>query len=161
MLYGWQLRTAERILDGMARRGAQRNRSLSRGRGSPACGLLPTLALAILLALAGAGCQTGGRARASGGAVSSSAPARTVSAPARTVSAPARTASVPAPAGGGTYAAIFGGASGCPSGGVPAALRRPIHLPHIAAGARCPISPPGRKVDPSEAAALGPGPIYL
>jgi hypothetical protein len=36
-----------------------------------------------------------------------------------------------------------------------------MHLPHLAAGTRCPISPPARKVDPNEAAALGPGPIYL
>jgi Zn-dependent protease with chaperone function len=111
-------------------------------------------ALAILLALADAGCQTGGHARASGGGVSSSAPARTVS-------APARTASVPGPAGGGTYAAICDGAPGCPSGSVPAALRRPIHLPRIAAGTRCPASAPGHKVDPNQAAAIGAGPIYV
>jgi hypothetical protein len=123
----------------------------SRPRASP---VRRAAALAILLALAGAGCQTGGHARASGGGVSSSASARTVS-------APARTTSVPAPAGGGTYAAICDGAPGCPSGGVPAALRRPIHLPHIAAGTRCPVSAPGHKVDPNEAAAIGSGPIYV
>ena len=41
-----------------------------------------------------------------------------------------------APTGGGTYAAFCGAGSGCPGGGVPAALRRPMHLPQIAAGAR-------------------------
>jgi hypothetical protein len=80
---------------------------------------------------------------------------------ARTVSAPVRTASVPAPAGGGTYTAICVGASGCPSGGVLAALRRSIHLPHIAAGTRCLVSAPGHKVDPNEAAAIGAGPVYV
>ena len=43
---------------------------------------------------------------------------------------------------------------------MPAALRRRIHLPHLAAGARCPLSPPGRTVYRNEAAAIGPGPIY-
>jgi hypothetical protein len=104
-------------------------------------------ALAILLALAGEGCQTGARSPASGGGVSTPAPAPTVS--------------VPAPAGGGTYAAFCGAPPGCPSGGVPAALRRPIHLPHIAAGSRCPVSAPGHKVYRNQAAAIGSGPIYV
>jgi hypothetical protein len=43
---------------------------------------------------------------------------------------------------------------------VPAALRRLIHLPHLAAGVRCPVSAPGRKVYRNEGAALGPGPVY-
>jgi len=119
---------------------------VSRYRGYGADGLLPASALAILLALASAGCQPGEGSPASGGISSSPA---------------ARTASVPAPAGARTYAAFCGSPPGCPGGGVPAALRRPMHLPHLAAGTRCPISPPARKVDPNEGAALGPGPIYL
>jgi hypothetical protein len=43
---------------------------------------------------------------------------------------------------------------------VPATLRRLIHLPHIAAGTRCPVSAPGHKVYRYESAAIGPGPIY-
>ncbi len=35
-----------------------------------------------------------------------------------------------------------------------------IHLPHLAAGARCPVTPPGRKAYRNEGPALGPGPIY-
>jgi hypothetical protein len=35
-----------------------------------------------------------------------------------------------------------------------------MHLPHIVAGTRCPVSAPVRKVDPNESAAVGPGPIY-
>ncbi len=46
------------------------------------------------------------------------------------------------------------------AGACPPALRRPVHLPDIAPGARCPVSPPGREVDRSEGAALGPGPVY-
>lgn len=110
-------------------------------------------ALAILLALAGAGCQTGARSPGSSGGASASAP----SAPA---SAPAPAVSVSAPADGGTYAAFCGAGSDCPSGSVPAALRRPMHLPHLAAGTRCPGSAPVRTVDPNEGAVIGPGPIY-
>ncbi len=43
---------------------------------------------------------------------------------------------------------------------MPAALRRPIHLPHIAAGARCPVSAPGHKVYRYYTASIGSGPIY-
>jgi hypothetical protein len=111
-------------------------------------------ALALMLVLVGAGCQAGARSPGPGRSVATSP-----SAP--TVSAPAPTASVPAPTGGGTYSVFCAGdESGCPSGGVPAALRRPIHLPRIAAGARCPVSAPGRKVYRNQGAALGPGPIY-
>jgi len=109
-------------------------------------------ALAMMLAMAGAGCQAGARAPSPGGGVSASAPAATVPAPAPAVA-------VPAPAAGGTYSAFCGAPPGCRGGGVPAALRRPIHLPHLAAGARCPVSAPGRKVYRNEAAAIGPGPI--
>jgi hypothetical protein len=94
-----------------------------------------------MLVLAGAGCQAG--AGSPGRRVATSPP------------------SVPAPTGGGTYSMFCGGdESGCPSGGVPAALRRPVHLPRIAAEARCPVSTPGRKADRNEVAALGPGPVY-
>src|SRR5215472_8409517 len=67
---------------------------------------------------------------------------------------------VPSPAGGRSYAAFCGSPPGCPSGGVPAALRRPLYLPHLGTGARCPVSAPGRKVYRIESAALGPGPVY-
>ena len=76
-------------------------------------------------------------------------------------SAHSLSAPVPAPTGGQTYSAFCGAPPGCPSGGVPTALRRPIHLPHIAAGTRCPVSAPGHKVYRNEAAAIGPGPIYV
>jgi hypothetical protein len=109
--------------------------------------------LAILLALAVAGCQAGARSSDRGGGTSTPAPASTLSGPGPAVA-------VLAPIGGGTYAAFCGVGSGCPRGGVPAALRRPMHLPHLAAGSRCAVSAPGRKVDPNEGAAIGPGPIY-
>jgi hypothetical protein len=67
---------------------------------------------------------------------------------------------LPAPSGGQSYAAFCGGATGCPGGGVPTALRRPIHLPHVAAGSQCPVSAPGHKVRRGSGAAIGPGPIY-
>ena len=44
---------------------------------------------------------------------------------------------------------------------MPAALRRPTHLPHVAPGTRCPVSAPGRKVDPNEGIAIGAGPVYV
>ena len=103
--------------------------------------LVRVTAVAIVLALAGAACQTGTRSSGSGGSASTPL-------------------SAPAPAGGGTYAAFCGAGAGCPGGGVPAALRRRIHLPHLAVGARCPVSAPGRKIDPGEAAAVGHGPVY-
>jgi len=110
-------------------------------------------ALASLLALAAAGCQAGMRSSGPGSGVSTSRPSAPASGP-----VPAR--AVPAPAGGGTYAAFCGAGAGCPGGGVPAALRRPIHLPHVAAGTRCPVSAAVRKVDPKEEAVIGPGPVY-
>src|SRR6516162_8663123 len=72
-------------------------------------------ALALMLALVGAGCQTGARSPGPGGGVATLAPASVVP--------------VPAPTGGGTYSAFCGAPPGCPGGGVPAALRRPMHLP--------------------------------
>lgn len=46
-------------------------------------------------------------------------------------------------AGGGADAAFCGAGAGCPGGGVPAALRRAMRLPHLAAGtgARSPDPP--------------------
>ena len=67
---------------------------------------------------------------------------------------------VPAPAGGRSYAAFCGSPPGCPSGGVPMALRRPMDLPHLKAGAHCPVSAPGRKVYRLEGPAIGAGPVY-
>lgn len=64
------------------------------------------------------------------------------------------------PPRGESYAALCAGAPGCPSGGVPTALRRPIHLPHIAAGALCPVSAPGHRVTRYATAVIGLGPIY-
>ncbi len=110
-------------------------------------------ALAILLPFAGVDCQTGAGAPGPRGGVSTPAPAPTVSVPSPTMP-------VPAPTGGATYSAFCEAGSGCPRGGVSAALRRPIHLPHIAAGTRCPVSPPGRKVRRGFGAVIGPGPIY-
>ena len=108
--------------------------------------VLRGLAVAMLLVLAGGGCQSGAHSPGSRSGVSA------------TVPAPA--ASVPAPTGGESYAALCAGAPGCPGGGVPTALRRPIHLPHIAAGARCPVSAPGHRVTRYSTAVIGPGPIY-
>jgi len=50
-------------------------------------------------------------------------------------------------------------ASNCPSGAVPARLRRPLRLPRLATGAACPTATAGR-VNPSYGIALGPGPAY-
>ena len=44
---------------------------------------------------------------------------------------------------------------------MPSPLRRPIHLPHIAARTQCPVSAPGRKVYRNQGAAIGPGPVYV
>src|SRR6266581_6761047 len=61
-----------------------------------------------------------------------------------------------------TYNVIdCGGDTSCSSvftGSVPAALRRPLHLPALAHG-RCPIHR-ARVVAPPDGAAEGPGPIY-
>jgi len=109
-------------------------------------GVQAAAALALMLALAGAGCQTGARSPGPGGGVAALAPASVVP--------------VPAPTGGGAYSAFCGAPPGCPGGGVPAALRRPMRLPHLAAGTRCPVSAPGRMVARNEGKAIGPGPIY-
>ncbi len=103
-------------------------------------------ALAMMLALAGTGCQTGARSPGPGGGVSTPLPTRTVP--------------VPAPTGGGTYAVYCAGTPNCPSGGVPAMLRRRMRLPHLAARIRCPVSAPGRNVSRWTGVAIGPGPIY-
>ena len=47
----------------------------------------------------------------------------------------------------------------CIPGRVPKRLFRPLHLPKLAAGAPCPVSP-ARDVSPSYGLALGPGPVY-
>jgi hypothetical protein len=47
----------------------------------------------------------------------------------------------------------------CTPGHVPKKLFRPMHLPTLAPGAPCPVSP-AREVSPSYAVALGPGPAY-
>jgi len=49
--------------------------------------------------------------------------------------------------------------SNCPSGQVPARLRRPLHLPRLAGGAPC-LAASARHVNPSYGIALGPGPAY-
>lgn len=49
--------------------------------------------------------------------------------------------------------------SSCPSGGVPAQLRRPLHLPLLVGGASCPTAS-ARRVNPSYGIALGSGPAY-
>lgn len=100
----------------------------------------------MTLVLVGGGCQLGARSPGPRGRASASAPAPMTS--------------VPTPHGGQMYAALCAGAPGCPSGSVPTALRRPIHLPHIAAGAGCPVSAPGHRVTRYFAASIGRGPIY-
>ena len=40
-----------------------------------------------------------------------------------------------------------------------AKLRRPLHIPHLAAGARCPVTH-ARSISPDFGPAQGPGPIY-
>jgi hypothetical protein len=47
----------------------------------------------------------------------------------------------------------------CTPGSVPRKLYRPLHLPTLAPGAPCPVSP-AREVSPNYAVALGPGPAY-
>lgn len=58
----------------------------------------------------------------------------------------------------GIYADYCDDPASCPTGGVPAMLRRPLRLPVMAAG-RCPITPP-RTVSTDFGPAAGPGPIY-
>jgi hypothetical protein len=62
-----------------------------------------------------------------------------------------------APAG---YAAFCGNAPDCPPGHVPVALRRRLHLPVVKRGARCPVSAPGRVVNPITSPVIGDGPLY-
>ena len=76
-----------------------------------------------------------------------------------TASAQTNTTTAPPPVPSGTpgapdglrpttgYATYELCSSGC-SGSVPSALRRPLHLPHLAAGARCRVSPPNGPVAP-------------
>jgi hypothetical protein len=45
-------------------------------------------------------------------------------------------------------------------GAVPVALRRPLDIPVLRKGARCPVSAPGKVVSPYYGAAIGKGPIY-
>jgi hypothetical protein len=47
----------------------------------------------------------------------------------------------------------------CTPGHVPRKLFRPLHLPTLAPGAECPVSP-AHQVSPSYGLALGPGPAY-
>ena len=64
------------------------------------------------------------------------------------------------PHGGASYAALCQHAPGCPPGGVPAMLRRPLRLPKLRPGAACPVSAPGRRVSTQFAPAIGGGPVY-
>lgn len=59
----------------------------------------------------------------------------------------------------GGYATYCAGAEGCPPGGVPASLRRPLEIPELSFGRPCPVSDL-RQVSPAFAPALGPGPVY-
>ena len=72
----------------------------------------------------------------------------------------ATTSSAPNPHGGASYAALCQHAPGCPPGGVPAMLRRPLRLPKLRPGAACPVSAPGRRVSRQFAPAIGGGPVY-
>ena len=63
------------------------------------------------------------------------------------------------PANGYAWLCDGASASNCPAGAVPARLRRPLHLPRLAAGASCPTAT-ARRVSPSYGVALGPGPAY-
>jgi hypothetical protein len=73
-------------------------------------------------------------------------------------SPPSSSASSIAPSGV-SYADYCGGTSDCPTGGVPASLRRPLHLPKIRTR-QCPVTHPVREVSAVFGAAQGPGPIY-
>ena len=64
----------------------------------------------------------------------------------------------PLPVGAG-YAAYCGD-SGCPRQGVPDALLRPLHLPHVASGAACPTAAAPRRVTDSLGPMVGGGPAY-
>lgn len=72
----------------------------------------------------------------------------------------AKTISPPHPNGGAGYAALCENAPGCPTGGVPGMLRRPLRLPKLPAGAACPVSARGRRVSSQFAPAIGRGPVY-
>jgi len=52
-----------------------------------------------------------------------------------------------------------GGVGGCPTGGVPDGLRRPLRLPSLASDGSCPVSPTHRVVQ-IFGPALGDGPVY-
>ena len=58
-----------------------------------------------------------------------------------------------------TYADACGAAAGCPSGQVPASLRRPLRLPPVSRGA-CPVTTPVHRVAPNYGNAVGTGPVY-
>jgi hypothetical protein len=47
----------------------------------------------------------------------------------------------------------------CPQGGVPDALRRPLQIPTIDAGATCPVSQANPRIWSRRAPGLGPGPV--
>jgi hypothetical protein len=60
------------------------------------------------------------------------------------------------------YSAVWlcgGGIGGCPSGGVPDALRRPLQLPSLNADGSCPVSPE-RRIVQIFGPAIGDGPVY-
>jgi hypothetical protein len=59
----------------------------------------------------------------------------------------------------GRYADYCDSDPDCPSGGVPAALRRPLDLPEVAPGEVCPTSS-SHQLSPSFAPGLGDGPVY-
>lgn len=63
------------------------------------------------------------------------------------------------PADGYRWLCAGASASNCPSGAVPARLRRSLRLPRLATGAACPRATAG-SVNPSYGIALGPGPAY-
>jgi hypothetical protein len=92
---------------------------------------------------------------------SSTAATATTTATVRTAPAPTPAGTAAAPAGltqttgYGTYELC---ASGC-TGSVPAALRRPLHIPHVASGASCRASPGSGPVKPLGSAQLAVSPL--
>jgi hypothetical protein len=56
------------------------------------------------------------------------------------------------------YASYEGCARPCPAGGVPSALRRPLHLPRLRSGATCPTS--ATRTVGFAGRVAGPGPVY-
>jgi hypothetical protein len=61
--------------------------------------------------------------------------------------------------------AVIAAAQPASAGDVWRALQRPLHLPHLAAGAPCPVSKVDRRVDWKRAhifggSGIGPGPVY-